>query len=107
VDVASRFKRAVEGHDWSREDRRLTSRPVKVDVGVICLRLGDVDERRGVGRKLAAELIQRADKLMYEAKGTQSSRVHAAAVRVLHGQLADLPQCGFSEKPPPSEGPTV
>ena len=44
---------------------------MKVDVGVVCLRLGPVAERRGVARKLAAELIQRADKLMYDAKGQQ------------------------------------
>ena len=55
---------------------------MKVDVGVVCLRLGPVAERRGVARKLAAELIQRADKLMYEAKGQQSSHVHTAAVHV-------------------------
>src|SRR5215471_12971569 len=53
TEIAGRFKRAVESHDWSREDRRLTSRPVMVDVGVVCLRLGPVQERRGVARKLA------------------------------------------------------
>src|SRR4051794_33873235 len=37
VDIAGRFKNAVEKHDWSREDRRLTQRPVQVDVGVVCL----------------------------------------------------------------------
>src|SRR5687768_4926170 len=77
AEVANRFKAAVEGHDWSRDDRRLTSRPVHVDVGIVCLRLGPVAERRGVARKLAAELIQRADKLMYEAKSHQSPHVYA------------------------------
>jgi diguanylate cyclase (GGDEF)-like protein len=91
VEIAERFKRAVESHDWSREDRRLTSRPVKVDVGVVCLRLGPVAERRGVARKLAAELIHRADKLMYEAKGRQSAHVHPSAVRVVRGELAEVP----------------
>ena len=91
VDIAERFKRSVEAHDWSREDRRLSARPVKVDVGVVCLRLGPVAERRGVARKLAAELIHRADKLMYDAKGLQSSHVHPSAVRVAQGELADLP----------------
>src|SRR5215831_12066995 len=38
VDIAGRFKSAVEQHDWSRDDRRLTARPVQVDVGVVCLR---------------------------------------------------------------------
>src|SRR3954464_15306475 len=76
VDIGSRFKRAVESHDWSREEARLASRPVNVDVGVVCLRIGPVSERRGVARKLAAELIQRADKLMYDAKGRKSVHVH-------------------------------
>jgi len=74
----------------------------------VCLRLGPVAERRGVARKLAAELIQRADKLMYEAKGTQSPRVHPAAVRVVQGELADIPNqmalfrdCGQSTHPRP------
>jgi diguanylate cyclase (GGDEF)-like protein len=90
VDIAGRFKRAVESHDWSREDRRLAARPVKVDVGVVCLRIGPIAERRGVARLLAAELIQRADRLMYDAKGRRSENVHCAGVRVANGHLADL-----------------
>src|SRR5258708_6396725 len=90
VDVAARFKNAVESHDWSREGRRLASRPVRVDVGVVCLRLGPVVERRGVARKLAAELIQRADKLMYDAKGIKSTHVHTTSVRGADGRLTDI-----------------
>jgi diguanylate cyclase (GGDEF)-like protein len=91
TEVANRFKAAVEGHDWTRDDRRLTSRPVNVDVGIVCLRLGPVAERRGVARKLAAELIQRADKLMYEAKGHHSPHVYSSAVRVENGDLVEMP----------------
>jgi diguanylate cyclase (GGDEF)-like protein len=90
TEIAGRFKRAVESHDWSKEDRRLTARPVKVDVGVVCLRLGPIQERRGVARKLAAELIQRADTLMYDAKGTKSSHVHTTGVRVVNGELVEI-----------------
>jgi diguanylate cyclase (GGDEF)-like protein len=90
TEIAGRFKRAVESHDWSRDDRRLSARPVKVDVGVVCLRLGPVQERRGVARKLAAELIQRADTLMYDAKGLKSAHVHTTSVRVVNGQLVDI-----------------
>jgi diguanylate cyclase (GGDEF)-like protein len=90
VEIAGRFKNAVERHDWSREDRRLVSRPVRVDVGVVCLRMGPVRERRGVARKLAAELIQRADALMYDAKGRKSAHVHTTAVAVSDAQLTDL-----------------
>ena len=90
TEIAGRFKRAVESHEWSRDERLLTTRPVKVDVGVVCLRLGTVQERRGVARKLAAELIQRADSLMYDAKGLKSAHVHTTAVRVADGQLVTI-----------------
>ena len=90
VDIAARFKHAVESYDWSREDPRLASRPVRVDVGVVCLRLGPVHERRGIARKLAAELIQRADKLMYDAKGIKSVHVHTTSVRVTDARITDL-----------------
>jgi diguanylate cyclase (GGDEF)-like protein len=90
-EIAERFKEAVEAHDWNRDDRRLAAHPVKVDVGVVCLRLGPVSERRGVARKLAAELIHTADTLMYDAKGKRADHVHATAVRVHEGALAEIP----------------
>ncbi len=89
-EIADRFKEAVEAHDWSRDDRRLTARPVRVDVGVVCLQLGPIAERRGVARKLAAELISRADTLMYGAKGKRAEHVYATAVKIENGQLAEL-----------------
>ncbi len=92
VEIADRFKDAVEGHDWSRDDRRLATRPVRVDVGVVCLRLGSIGERRGVARKLAAELIHRADQLMYDAKTQKATHVHRCAVRVEDGALAEIPK---------------
>jgi diguanylate cyclase (GGDEF)-like protein len=90
VEIADRFKEAVEAHDWTRDDRRLSQRPVLVDVGVVCLRLGQVSERRGVARKLAADLIHRADQLMYDAKGQKAERVHRAAVRIVDGLLVEM-----------------
>src|SRR6476620_9696869 len=85
VEIADRFKHAVEVHDWSRDDRRLAARPVRVDVGVVCLHLGPISARRGVARKLAAELIHRADQLMYDAKGRQAPHVHPTVVEVKDG----------------------
>jgi diguanylate cyclase (GGDEF)-like protein len=90
VEIADRFKHAVEAHDWSRDDRRLAANPVKVDVGVVCLRLGPVADRRGVARKLAADLINRADQLMYDAKGRKADHVFQTAVEVRDGALADI-----------------
>src|SRR5688500_18230057 len=89
-EIADRFKEAVEAHDWSRDDRRLSARPVRVDVGVVCLHLGPIAERRGVARKLAAELIHQADTLMYGAKGKRAEHVYATAVQIHNGQLAEL-----------------
>ena len=91
IEIADRFKASVEAHDWTRDDRRLATRPVRVDVGVVCLQLGPVAERRGVARKLAAELIHRADTLMYDAKGRRADRVHRSAVRVENSELVEIP----------------
>ena len=90
IEIADRFKHAVEAHDWSRDDRRLASRPVRVDVGVVCLHLGPVAERRGVARKLAAELIHRADQLMYDAKSSKAEHVHQTAVGVQNSALVEI-----------------
>ena len=98
-EIADRFKQAVGSHDWTRDDRRLHVRPVRVDVGVVCLRLGNVSERRGVARKLAAELIHRADTLMYDAKGRRADEVHRCAVRVQNGELVDITGPDLFERP--------
>jgi diguanylate cyclase (GGDEF)-like protein len=88
--VAERFREAVERYDWTTEDVRLAVQPVRVDVGVVCLRLGRVAERRFVARRLAAQLIHRADKLMYEAKGDRASHIYLTRVRIQEGELVDL-----------------
>ena len=98
TDIAERFRQAVSAHDWAREDIRLADNPVGVDVGVVCLRLGPVAERRGVARQIAAELIQRADTLMYDAKTRRSERVHATAVAVESGTLVDITGSGSGPK---------
>ena len=98
TDIAERFRRAVAAHDWASEDERLADNPVSVDVGVVCLRLGPVAERRGVARHIAAELIQRADTLMYEAKTRRSECVHATAVAVASGALVDITGSGIRPK---------
>ena len=88
--VAERFREAVDRFAWTTEDMRLAVQPVHVDVGVVCLRLGRVAERRFVARRLAADLIQRADKLMYEAKGERASHIYLVRARVENGELIDL-----------------
>jgi diguanylate cyclase (GGDEF)-like protein len=88
--IAERFREAVERYDWTSEDRRLAVQPVRVDVGVVCLRLGRVAERRFVARRLSAALIQRADKLMYEAKNERASHIFMMRLRVEHGDLVEI-----------------
>ena len=83
--VAERFREAVERHDWTLEDHRLAVQPVRVDVGVVCLWLGRVAERRFIARRLAAALIQRADRLMYEAKGERASHIYLLRLKVVNG----------------------
>jgi GGDEF domain-containing protein len=87
--VGERFREAVERYDWTLEDRRLAVQPVRVDVGVVCLWLGRVTERRFIARRLAAELIQRADKLMYEAKSERANHIYLLRARVENGAVVD------------------
>jgi diguanylate cyclase (GGDEF)-like protein len=89
--VAERFREAVERYDWTLEERRLEAQPVRVDVGVVALWLGRVAERRFIARRLAADLIQRADKLMYEAKGERASHIYLQCVRIHDGALVEIP----------------
>jgi diguanylate cyclase (GGDEF)-like protein len=88
--IAERFREAVERFDWASEDARLAEKPVRVDVGVVCFLLGSVGERRHIARQLAHDLLARADKLMYEAKGEQMGYVCRVQVRVENGSLVEL-----------------
>jgi GGDEF domain-containing protein len=90
--IAERFREAVERFDWITEDHRLAEKPPKVDVGIVCLRLGDVNERRHIARPLAHELLARADKLMYEAKGERAEEVYPLRVRIAGDRLIEIPQ---------------
>ena len=86
--VGERFREAVERFDWTLEDQRLAAQPVRVDVGVVCLWLGRVADRRFIARRLASSLIQQADKLMYEAKNERANHIYLVRVRIENGELA-------------------
>jgi PleD family two-component response regulator len=88
--VAERFREAVERFDWTLVDRRLAVQPVRADVGVVCLWLGRVADRRFIARRLSAALIQRADKLMYEAKGERASHIYLVRLKVVDGELVEI-----------------
>src|SRR5947199_7746058 len=87
--IGERFREAVERFDWTLEDERLAAQPVRVDVGVVCLWLGRVADRRFIARRLAADLIQRADELMYQAKAERASHIHLVQAAIEHGSLVD------------------
>lgn len=88
--IAERFKEAVRQHPWDREHPLLAHRPVSVDVGVVCLRMGRVDDRRGAAAELTTELIKWADKLMYKAKSQRARHIHPARVRIERGRLVEI-----------------
>src|SRR5262249_6821186 len=85
--VAERFREAVECYDWTLEDRRLVAQPVRVDVGVVCMWLGRVADRRFIARRLAADLIQRADALMYAAQSERARHIYLRKTRLENGAL--------------------
>jgi diguanylate cyclase (GGDEF)-like protein len=87
--VAERFREAVERFDWTIEDHRLAVQPVRVDVGVVCLWLGKVSDRRFIAKRLAGDLIQRADKLMYEAKTERASHIYLERAKLENGGIVD------------------
>jgi diguanylate cyclase (GGDEF)-like protein len=89
--IGDRFRAAVEGYDWASDDERLADHPVRVDVGVVCLRLGPVSERRPIACPLASDLIQRADHLMYAAKSKRADHVYLVSAHIQDGRLVDLP----------------
>jgi len=89
--IGERFREAVERYNWAIEEPRLAAQPVMVDVGVVCLWLGRVAERRFIARRLAAELIQRADRLMYEAKDQRANHIYLARVKIQDGALVEIP----------------
>jgi diguanylate cyclase (GGDEF)-like protein len=88
--IAERFREAVERYDWTADDPRLAEKPVRVDVGIVCLMLSDVAERRPMAHQLAQELLERADKLMYEAKHERADHIHPLSVRIENGSLVEL-----------------
>jgi diguanylate cyclase (GGDEF)-like protein len=95
--IGERFREAVERYDWTLEDQRLIAQPVRVDVGVVCFWLGRVADRRFIARRLAADLIQRADKLMYEAKGERASHIYLLRAELKNGALVDRGSGGDPE----------
>jgi len=95
--IGNRYKRAVEGYDWSREHEQLAERPVKIDVGIVCLELGAVAERRAHAPALVDALLDQADQLMYSAKKVSATSVYIRSMRIEGGELVAVTEprpCG-------------
>jgi len=88
--VAERFRNAVEQFDWSIEDERLAVRRVTVDVGIVCLRMGPLEDRRDIAHQLARDLLAHADRAMYAVKAQQSPSVQPIRVEIVDGVLVEL-----------------
>ncbi len=104
--IGERFREAVARYDWSVEDPRLAEKPVAADVGVVCLQLGPVAERRFMARQIADALIRRADELMYEAKGAGASHIHFMRARLQGAELVNVgPAAHHSSNDTPTDAP--
>ena len=88
--IAERFRDAVERHDWVSVDPRLQVQ-LGWYVGVVCLLMGPVSDRRSGARQIASDLLQRADKLMYDAKGERASHAFTTRVRIEQSELVGDP----------------
>jgi diguanylate cyclase (GGDEF)-like protein len=88
--ICERFHRAVREHDWHAIDERLVERPIRVDIGVVCLRLGRLSDRRFIARRLAAGLIEHADALMYRAKADRQQPVYVKCLQLVDGEFVTI-----------------
>ena len=52
--------------------------------------MGTITMRRFIARRLSSNLIQHADKLMYEAKGERANHIYLACVRIDNGDLVPM-----------------
>ena len=93
--ISERFREAVERYDWTLEDRQLAEQPVRIDVGVVGLQLGRVAERRFIASRLASDLINRADTLLYKAKHDPVSRIRLG--RASARRLVPIPAVAHAE----------
>jgi diguanylate cyclase (GGDEF)-like protein len=87
--ICQRFSAAARAYDWAALDSRLAERPVRVDIGVACLELGSLAERRFLAPRLAKQLIERGDAAMYRSKADLHSKTHVVSLRIERGELVE------------------
>jgi GGDEF domain-containing protein len=80
--ICRRFREAVSGYEWAAMDPRLADRPVRVDIGVACLDLGPLADRRYFAPRFAKQLIEWGDTAMYRAKADPAGHTHVVRLHV-------------------------
>jgi diguanylate cyclase (GGDEF)-like protein len=85
--ICRRFSEAVSGYDWTTVSPRLGERPVRVDIGVACLDLGPVADRRLQAPRFAKQLIEWGDTAMYRAKADPDGMPQIVRLHIEQGEL--------------------
>jgi diguanylate cyclase (GGDEF)-like protein len=85
--ICHRFRDAVGGFDWPSVDPRLRERPVRVDIGVACLDLGPLADRRFFAPRFAKQLIEWGDTAMYRAKADPEGQTQLVRLHIERGEL--------------------
>jgi diguanylate cyclase (GGDEF)-like protein len=87
--ICRRFSEAVRASDWTSLDARLAERPVRVDIGVACLELGPLSDRRFLASQFATRLLEWGDAAMYKAKADTSSDTRIVCLQIKGGDLIE------------------
>jgi diguanylate cyclase (GGDEF)-like protein len=85
--ICRRFSEAVSGYDWIAVDSRLAQNPVRVDIGVACLDLGALSDRRLLAPQFAKQLIEWGDTAMYRAKADPDRNTQVVCLQISGHEL--------------------
>jgi diguanylate cyclase (GGDEF)-like protein len=85
--ICRRFSEAVSDYDWMAVDSRLAQNPVRVDIGVACLELGALSDRRLLAPQFAKQLIEWGDTAMYRAKADPDRNTQVVCLQISGHEL--------------------
>jgi len=85
--ICRRFNDAVSSYDWIAVDPRLAQNPVRVDIGVACLELGALSDRRLLAPQFAKQLIEWGDTAMYRAKADPDRNTQVVCLQISGHEL--------------------
>jgi len=99
--ICRRFSEAVRACDWTALDPRLAERPVRVDIGVACLELGPLADRRFLASQFATRLIECGDAAMYKAKVDPHTDTRIVCLQIKGGDLVETDAVATDEATEP------